>query len=209
MFTGLVEEVGKVVELRKRSKGAVLKIGCSRVVDGTKVGDSVAVNGVCLTVVEIGGNYLEFFVSSETLQRSNLGRLATGEPVNLERALKLGDRLGGHIVQGHVDAVTKVVGIKREGEGYRFLFKLPQAFVHLVVEKGSIAVDGISLTVASLEPETFSVAVIPHTYENTNLKWKRAGSTVNLEFDLIGKYVERMLSSAPRRGRWITPQLLR
>ena len=195
MFTGLVEEVGKVVELRKRSKGAVLKIGCSRVADGTKVGDSVAVNGVCLTVVEIGRNYLEFFISSETLQRSNLGKLATGEPVNLERALKLGDRLGGHIVQGHVDAVTKVMGIKREGEGYRFLFKLPRAFAHLVIEKGSIAVDGVSLTVASLELETFSVAVIPHTYENTNLKWKRAGSTVNLEFDLIGKYVERMLTT--------------
>jgi len=146
---------------------------------------------------------------TETLQRSNLGELRPKTPVNLERALRVGDRLGGHIVQGHVDTVTKITGIKREGESYRFFFKLPEKFSHLLIEKGSVAIDGISLTVASLGKETFSVAVIPHTYENTNLRWKRVGNSVNVEFDLIGKYVERMLKGAPGRdARSVTPQLL-
>ena len=193
MFTGLVEEVGRVKELRKFSKGARLKVRCRRVLEDAKVGDSVAVNGVCLTVVEVGRESLSFDVSYETLKRSSLSLLKPGEAVNLERALKVGDRLGGHILQGHVDATTKITGIKREGEGYRFTFKIPKGFEHLLVEKGSVGVDGVSLTVAELLKEEFSVAVIPHTYENTNLKFKRAGDLVNLEFDVLGKYVERML----------------
>ncbi len=209
MFTGLIEEVGTVKKIRKGGKGALLSVRCSKVLEGTKIGDSVAVNGVCLTVVEMGKEYLSFFVSNETLQRSNLGELRPKTPVNLERALKIGDRFGGHIVQGHVDTVTKITGIKREGESYRFIFRLPEKFSHLLIEKGSIAIDGISLTVASLKTDTFSVAVIPHTYENTNLKWKRTGDTVNVEFDLIGKYIERMLKGAPiRDARNVTPQLL-
>jgi riboflavin synthase len=193
VFTGLVEEVGKVKELRKFSKGTRLKVGCRKVLEDAKVGDSVAVNGVCLTVVEVERESLSFDVSYETLRRSSLSLLKAGEAVNLERALKIGDRLGGHILQGHVDAITKITGIKREGEGYRFTFKIPKGFEHLLVEKGSVGVDGISLTVAELFKEEFSVAVIPHTYENTNLKFKRAGDLVNLEFDVLGKYVERML----------------
>ena len=209
MFTGLVEEVGEVKDVRRRGKGALLSVKCSKVLEGTEIGDSVAVNGVCLTVVELGRDFLSFFVSNETLQRSNLGELRPKTPVNLERALRVGDRLGGHIVQGHVDTVTKITGIKREGESYRFFFKLPEKFSHLLIEKGSVAIDGISLTVASLGKETFSVAVIPHTYENTNLRWKRVGNSVNVEFDLIGKYVERMLKGAPGRdARSVTPQLL-
>ena len=211
VFTGLIEEVGTVKEIRKGGKGTLLTVKCSKVLEETEIGDSIAVNGVCLTVVEMGKEYLSFFVSNETLQRSNLGELRPKTPVNLERALKLGDRLGGHIVQGHVDTTTKITGIKREGESFVFSFKLPKKYSHLLIEKGSVAVDGISLTVAGLGSDEFSVAVIPHTYENTNLKWKRAGDRVNLEFDLIGKYVERMLKvkGVPGRDtRGITPQLL-
>ncbi len=193
MFTGLVEEVGKVRGILKRSGGVQLRVECSKVIEDSKVGDSICVNGVCLTVVEVKGSSLTFFLSPETLKRSSLYLLKVGDFVNLERALKLSDRLGGHILQGHVDATTKVTGIKREGESFRFTFALPRNFAHLLVEKGSIGIDGISLTVASISPNSFSVAVIPHTYENTNLKLKRTGDLVNLEFDIIGKYVERML----------------
>ena len=193
MFTGLVEEVGKVREIKKSSKGAKLKVECKNVLEGTKIGDSIAVNGVCLTVVELGENYLSFDISYETLRRSSLSLIKPGSPVNLERALKLGDRLGGHILQGHVDTTTKITAIKREGEGYTFTFKLPKAYTHLVVEKGSIGIDGISLTIADIFPDSFTVAVIPHTFEKTNLKFKKPGDAVNLEFDIIGKYVEKML----------------
>jgi len=193
VFTGLVEEVGKVRGILKRSGGVQLRVECSKVIEDSKVGDSICVNGVCLTVVEVKGSSLTFFLSPETLKRSSLYLLKVGDFVNLERALKLSDRLGGHILQGHVDATTKVTGIKREGESFRFTFALPRNFAHLLVEKGSIGIDGISLTVASISPNSFSVAVIPHTYENTNLKLKRTGDLVNLEFDIIGKYVERML----------------
>ncbi len=201
MFTGLIEEVGEVKEVRRRGKGTLLTVRCSKVLEGTKIGDSIAVNGVCLTVVEMGKDFLSFFVSNETLQRSNLGELRPKTPVNLERALKVGDRLGGHIVQGHVDTTIKITGIKREGESFIFTFKLPKEYSHLLIEKGSIAIDGISLTVARLGSEEFLVAVIPHTYENTNLRWKRVGNRVNLEFDLIGKYVERILKVKGAPGR--------
>ncbi|MEO2083469.1 MAG: riboflavin synthase [Desulfurobacteriaceae bacterium] len=193
MFTGLVEELGKVIEIKRKSKGARLTVSCQKIIDGTKLGDSIAVNGVCLTVVKIGNEKLSFDISQETLRRSTLDLIKPGEAVNLERALKLSDRLGGHILQGHVDTITKITAVKREGEGFIFKFKIPPGYSHLLVEKGSIGIDGISLTVASLSSNEFSVAVIPHTYRATNLQFKKAGDRVNLEFDIIGKYVERML----------------
>ncbi|GAB6077109.1 riboflavin synthase [Desulfurobacterium crinifex] len=193
MFTGLVEEVGRVLSLKKSSQSAVLKVGCQKITEDVKIGDSISVNGVCLTVVSFEKDSVTFDVSAETLRRSNIGTLRTNDFVNLERALRFSDRLGGHILQGHVDTITKVVGIKREGTGFLFSFKLPPAYRHLVVEKGSIGIDGISLTIATLFADIFSVAVIPHTYENTTLKLKRPGDIVNLEFDIIGKYVERMV----------------
>ncbi len=193
MFTGLVEEVGRVLSLKKSSQSAVLKVGCQKITEDIKIGDSISVNGVCLTVVSFEKGFVTFDVSAETLRRSNIGILKTKDFVNLERALRFSDRLGGHILQGHVDTITKVVGIKREGTGFLFSFRLPPAYRHLVVEKGSIGIDGISLTIATLFADTFSVAVIPHTYENTTLKLKRPGDIVNLEFDIIGKYVERMV----------------
>jgi len=193
MFTGLVEEVGRVLSLKKSSQSAVLKVGCQKITEDVKIGDSISVNGVCLTVVSFEKDSVTFDVSAETLRRSNIGTLRTNDFVNLERALRFSDRLGGHILQGHVDTITKVVGIKREGTGFLFSFKLPPAYRHLVVEKGSIGIDGISLTIATLFADTFSVAVIPHTYENTTLKFKKTGDIVNIEFDIIGKYVERMV----------------
>jgi riboflavin synthase len=197
MFTGLVEEVGEVASLKKSSKGAYLTVKCSKVLEGTKVGDSVAVNGACLTVVEVGKENLSFFVSLETLNRTNLKFLRSGSPVNLERALRLGDRLGGHLLLGHVDATTKITAVKREGESFLFKFQLPKRFSHLVVEKGSVGIDGISLTVANLTADSFQVAVIPHTLKETNLKFRKAGDLVNVEFDVIGKFVERMVRKAP------------
>ena len=192
MFTGLVEEIGRVLSLKKSSQSAVLKVGCQKITEDIKIGDSISVNGVCLTVVSFGKDSVTFDVSGETLRRSNIGILKTNDFVNLERALRFSDRLGGHILQGHVDTTTKVVGIKREGTGFLFSFKLPPAYRHLIVEKGSIGIDGISLTIATLFADTFSVAVIPHTYENTTLKFRKPGDIVNLEFDIIGKYVERV-----------------
>ncbi|MEO2068242.1 MAG: riboflavin synthase [Desulfurobacteriaceae bacterium] len=161
--------------------------------EDVSIGDSIAVNGVCLTVVDINGKNVSFDVSLETLRRSNIGNLKPKDFVNLERSLTLSSRLGGHILQGHVDITTKIIGIKKEGNGFIFSFKLPPVYKHLVVEKGSIGIDGISLTIANLFPDSFSVAVIPHTFSNTTLKYKKVGSLVNLEFDIIGKYVERML----------------
>ncbi len=199
MFTGLVEELGSVIYLRKSQGGAELKIKAQTVLNGTKIGDSISVSGVCLTVTGIGRGELSFFTSLETLNRTNLKFLKPRDFVNLERALTPNSRLGGHIVQGHVDAVLKVIGIRREGEGFRFEFSIPQSYEHLLVEKGSVAIDGISLTVAEISRGKFSVAVIPHTYERTTLKFRRAGDLVNVEFDVIGKYVERMLR-VPHRG---------
>jgi len=192
MFTGLIEEVGKILSLKKSSQSAVLKVGCQKITDDVKIGDSISVNGVCLTVTSFERNTITFDVSAETLRRSNIGNLKTNDFVNLERALKFSDRLGGHILQGHVDTTTKVVGIKKEGTGFVFSFKLPPTYRHLVVEKGSIGIDGISLTIAELYSDSFSVAVIPHTFENTTLRFRKPGDIVNLEFDIVGKYVERM-----------------
>ncbi len=194
MFTGLVEEVGKIKSVERG--GSLLKIECSKVIEDVKEGDSVAVNGVCLTIVAVGDNCLSFDVSPETLKRSNLSRLRTGSAVNLERALRVGNRLGGHILQGHVDTVVRVLGIRKERGGfYRFSFELPYNFRMLVVEKGSIGIDGISLTVAEVKGNAFSVAVIPHTYENTNLRERKVGDRVNVEFDIIGKYVRAMVEA--------------
>ncbi|WP_457569270.1 riboflavin synthase [Desulfurobacterium sp.] len=195
MFTGIVEEIGKIKEIKRSGKDAVLTIKCSRVIEGTKNGDSIAVNGICLTVTRIGSEELTFDVSFETINRTSFRYLKAGDSVNLERALKVGDRLGGHILQGHVDTVSKLLSVKRVEKSYLFLFKLPPEFKHLVVKKGSIGIDGISLTVADLYPDSFSVAVIPTTFKETTLQFKRPGAIANLEFDIIGKYVERMMES--------------
>ncbi len=189
MFTGIVEELGKISLITNSS----LKVSCRKILDGTSIGDSISVNGICLTVTEIENESISFDLSPETVQRTSLKLLKRGDWVNLERALKFDGRLGGHILLGHVDTVTKISGIKREKRSFIFTFKIPPRYNHLLIEKGSIGIEGISLTVARILPDSFSVYIIPHTFENTNLKFKKVGNFVNLEFDVIGKYVERIL----------------
>jgi riboflavin synthase len=198
MFTGLIEDLGTVRELRGSADNARLTVATAIPMAELELGESIAVNGICLTVVTFGDGCFSADVSPETLDRSNLATLAPGGRVNLERALRLGARLGGHLVSGHVDAVATLVAQVRDGNTLRLTFRLPAAVNRYVVEKGSVAIDGISLTVNSVTDETFAVAVIPHTLAMTTLKEGRVGSRVNIETDLIGKYVERLLGRAPR-----------
>jgi riboflavin synthase len=197
MFTGLVSAVSRVVSFRSGAAGGVLAVERPPAYSDVLVGESVAVSGVCLTVVPpvAGGESLSFDVSPETLQRSALGHLAPGAGVNLERAVVAGDRLGGHIVAGHVDGTAEVLAIERSGDSSTFRFSLPAPLARYTVEKGSIAVDGISLTVAALGESSFDVAVIPHTFTSTTLGTKKPGDRVNIEVDVLGKYVERLLAA--------------
>ncbi|WP_456464368.1 riboflavin synthase [Persephonella sp.] len=198
MFTGLIEEVGKVSKIEKRSDGIMIQIKAEKILDDLKIGDSVALNGVCLTVVEIENGKISFDVSQETAVRSNLPELKTGDPVNLERALRLSDRLGGHIVQGHVDTVGFIKSINLKGQHTEFIFQFPEEFQDLVVEKGSIAIDGISLTVNYIMDNRISINIIPHTIQNTNLKERKTGDKVNIEFDILGKYIKKMISKGEK-----------
>ena len=199
MFTGIIEEVGHTDALSRRGTSAVLEVLATRVLEGMQLGDSIAVNGVCLTVRRQSSGRFQVELSEETLNRSSLGSLKGGTLVNLERPLLATSRLGGHFVQGHVDAVGKVLTIRTDGEFAVWKFLLPDSIERFVVEKGSIAVDGISLTVASLTSKTFEVALIPHTLENTNLRSRQIGDEVNLECDILAKYVESMLKERKDR----------
>ena len=197
MFTGLVSAVARVVSLRTGVDGAVLAVGRPAAFGDVAVGESIAVSGVCLTVVPptAAGQPLCFDVSPESLARSSLGGLAAGAGVNLERALRASDRLGGHVVAGHVDGTAEVLAVEKSGDSWTFRFSLPASLSRYAVEKGSIAVDGISLTVAALSEGSFDVAVIPHTFTATTLGERKAGDRVNLEVDVLGKYVERLLEA--------------
>ncbi len=192
MFTGLVEEVGRVVSVQE-GEMLRLRVSAGRLIEGTRIGDSVSVNGVCLTVSESEDGTLTFYAMPETLRRTALGDLAGGSPVNLERAMSPAARFGGHIVQGHVDGVGQVVGVGPEGDAEVWEFEAPEGVLRYTVEKGSICVDGISLTVVSVLDSSFTVSVLPQTRANTNLGELGAGDRVNLEADVIGKYVERLL----------------
>ncbi len=197
MFTGIVEDVGAVQALEKKDKGVLLKIGVRKIDAGElSLGESVAVNGVCLTVVSAGDGGFSVDASHETLSRTNLSRLRAGSGVNLERSLRAGDRMGGHMVTGHVDGVGIVQSIAPVGESRVFSFSIPAALAKYVVEKGSVAVDGASLTVNSVKGEEFSVNIIPYTLRETTFSEFRRGREVNIECDIIGKYVEKMLSGA-------------
>ena len=191
MFTGIVEELGTVVS----RQGAKLRIGATAVLDDVKVGDSTAVNGCCLTVVAFGDDWWEADVSDETYARTNLGALSPGDRVNLERPVRLADRLGGHLVQGHVDAVGEIVEPVPELQ-----VRIPPDLLRYVVEKGSIAVDGVSLTVVKPLDDGFTVAVIPHTAEVTTLGHKGTGDSVNLEVDVMAKYAERLIEGHVERS---------
>jgi len=195
MFTGLVEETGEFIALSHSAEGARLTLRAPLVSQDARSGDSIAVNGCCLTVTENKGDCLAFDLLAETLQRTNLGALAPGAPVNLERALSAHARLGGHFVQGHVDAACPIISFGKAGADHRLEITLPREFAHYVAFKGSIAIDGISLTVAEVNDASFVIWIIPHTLAVTNLRAARAGDLVNLEFDLLAKYVERLLAA--------------
>ena len=201
MFTGIIEEVGTV----KAAQTGKLAISAEKVIESTKKGDSIAVNGACLTITEISPTSFSVDIMPETLRRTNLGMLRPGDQVNLERPLTVGGRLGGHFVQGHVDGVGKVISATRENEAILLRFEAPQEVMRYVVEKGYIAVDGISLTVVEHENTWFKVSLVAYTQQNTNLGGKRVGDSVNIEVDIIAKYVERL---KVEKGSAITEQFL-
>lgn len=196
MFTGIIEEIGTIRRLNRIGDSAAIQVACSIVLADCRPGDSIAVNGACLTVTAFDTASFTAEMSSETLRRTTLGSLNPGGAVNLERALRLSDRLGGHLVTGHVDSVGTVKAISRQGAFVMLTFSAPEAVSRYLVEKGSVTVDGISLTVAQLTADGFTVAAIPHTLEITTLGRKQPGDTVNLEADIIGKYVEKLAAGA-------------
>jgi riboflavin synthase len=195
MFTGIIEELGSVQSIEERGENARLGISAHVVTEGTHHGDSISVNGVCLTALDIGPDSFAADVSRETLQRSTLGSLKPGAPVNLERAVTPATRLGGHIVQGHVDARGQFAGVENHGESWTVRIAYPKEIARYLVFKGSVAVEGISLTIAGLTGDHFEIAIIPKTWEVTNLSHLKPGDPVNIEVDIIGKYVEKLLSS--------------
>lgn len=195
MFTGLVREVGEVGWLRRTDQAVQLLIHAPRTADRIRLGESVAVNGCCLTVATHRDKQIMFDLLEESLERTNLGDLRPGDPVNLERALRIDGRLGGHFVQGHVDCTAKVLSLTEKGPDTRLEIALPREFSRYAAFKGSIAVNGTSLTIAELLPESFVVWVIPHTLDHTNLGDLQEGDRVNLEFDVLAKYVERLLAA--------------
>ncbi len=194
MFTGIIEETGKIKTFKKNSNGAEIEVECSEVLKDTKIGDSISVNGTCQTVIELLNNSFKAQISDETLRVTNFNYAKAGQSVNLERALTLSSRLGGHIVSGHVDGVGKFVSKEKLTDFYNLVFEIPSELDKYVVYKGSITINGISLTVASIKNNIVEVAIIPHTFENTNLLTLKEGDYVNIETDILGKYVEKFLS---------------
>ena len=196
MFTGLIEEVGEITGLRQTGTSTVLGVRAKTVLGGTKIGDSIAVNGVCLTVVRLTGDGFDGDVMPETLRRTNLGKLKPKSRVNLERAMAADGRFGGHIVAGHVDGTGTITELKPEGNAVWVTVSAAPELLRYIVEKGSITIDGISLTVAYVDDSCFKVSIIPHTGEETTLLTRTAGYEVNLETDIVGKYVEKLMQPA-------------
>lgn len=194
MFTGIIEHAGMIDAIQVREDGARLIVNPGPLAEEARLGESVAVNGVCLTVVDTHNGQLAFDAVLETLDRTSLGELKPGARVNLERPLRAGGRLDGHIVQGHIDGTATLESVTPEGNAYRLRYRLAPGLLRYVVEKGSICIDGISLTVAALGPDWFEVAIIPHTWEVTNLRERQPGDRANIEVDILAKYVERLLS---------------
>jgi len=194
MFTGLIEEVGKLVAVRASDRGTELQIAAPRIAKKTRRGDSIAANGCCLTVASRRGDRLTFDLLDETVSRTNLKGLRRKDPVNLECALPAKGRLGGHFVQGHIDCVSPIVAFDKKNEDFRLEVELPGEFAHYVARKGSIALNGISLTVSDVFPKSFVVWIIPYTKRHSNLNRAQAGNLVNIEFDILAKYVERKLA---------------
>ena len=197
MFTGIIEEIGRIQGIRKGAKSADITISAKEIMQDVHLGDSIAVNGVCLTVTSLSPGAFTADVMHETLNRSSLGNLKTGSSVNLERAMSANGRFGGHIVSGHIDGTGTVSAIQKDDNAVWYTIKTEPQILRYIIEKGSIAIDGISLTVAKVRKDDFSVSIIPHTAEMTILSGKHIGDTVNLENDCIGKYVERLMGIQP------------
>lgn len=193
MFTGIVEEVGEVLEIEGSKKSSRIRIGCKKVLQDTNIGDSIATNGVCLTITDKTSGFFTAYIMGETLRKSNLGTLKKGSNVNLERAMGIKDRFNGHMVSGHIDGTGKIVSFKKEEEAIWVEIKFPYELSKYIVYKGSIAIDGISLTVAEVSEDCFKVSIIPHSQDETTLTKKKLGDKVNLECDVMGKYVEKLL----------------
>ena len=195
MFTGIIEEIGTVDAIKKGARSAVITVRADKIFSDLKIGDSVATNGVCLTATEITGKTFSADVMNETLSRSALGTLHPGSHVNLERAMAADGRFGGHMVAGHVDGTGKIIHIRRDDNAVWYTILASSEIMHYIVEKGSVAIDGISLTVAAVERDNFSVSVIPHTAAETTLAEKKIGDLVNLENDMVGKYIEKFVQT--------------
>ena len=194
MFTGIIEDVGTVKGIQRGAKSVILSISSAKIVEGVRIGDSIAVNGICLTATTVSGDAFTADVMPETMKRTSLGELKPGSSVNLERAMPADGRFGGHIVSGHIDGTGVIKDITREDNAVWYTIGADNAILKYIVEKGSIAIDGISLTVAYVDDNVFKVSIIPHTLKETILGMKKIGDKVNLENDIIGKYVEKLLS---------------
>ena len=210
MFTGIVEEIGQVESIQRGKQSAILTIRAKTVLEGTKIGDSIAVNGVCLTVTSLLPDRFSADVMHETLDRSSLAGLRRGGTVNLERAMAANGRFGGHIVAGHIDGTGRITQVKKDDNAVWYTIQASPQILRYIVEKGSIAVDGISLTVARVDTDLFAISAIPHTVAQTVLRDRKEGDLVNLENDIIGKYVEKLLTPAPesQASRGITLDFL-
>lgn len=195
MFTGIVEEVGTIITIKKGTKSAELITRTKNILLDLKIGDSVATNGVCLTVTKISNDTFSADIMNESLKRSNLGDLNQGSFVNLERAMVANGRFGGHIVSGHIDGIGKIISITKDDIAFWYKISASSEIMRYIIEKGSITIDGISLTVAKVERDSFSVSIIPHTCSQTILKDKKIGSSVNLENDIVGKYIEKFITA--------------
>ncbi len=208
MFTGIIEEIGKIKSFSKASNGATLIVSCNTVLNGTNIGDSIAINGVCETVTDMTNDSFAVRISDETLSVTTFAELKQNDFVNLERALTPTSRLGGHIVSGHVDCKGKIIEKEQLNDFYNLTFEIPVEQQKYIIHKGSITVNGISLTIAKINNNIFKVAVIPHTFENTNLKTLKIGDFVNIETDILGKYVEKFLSANDNKESRISMSFL-
>jgi len=193
MFTGLIEDIGSILKMETRGKSVLITISCSPVLDDLKMGDSISVDGVCLTITQVMTQAFSVEASEETAMRTTLGNKKPKQKVNLERAIKLNNRLGGHLVSGHVDEIAKITSITPKGSYRKITFQIPQKITKYLVEKGSVAIDGISLTINEVKSDRFSVNVIPYTAYHTTLASKKIGDEVNIEVDILGKYVEKLI----------------
>ena len=208
MFTGIIEHLGKVKRIKRQANSAIVTIDLGRLSNDVKLGDSIAVNGACLTVTQIMNTEVSFDVSGETLRKTTIGALKVSESVNVERSLKIGDKLGGHFVSGHVDEVGVIRKKEAEKGQCTMWFSVSEGSVRMMIKKGSVAIDGISLTIVDLEDTLFSVAIVPYTLDATTLGLKKVGQGVNIETDMFGKWVKRILTTKNKTGSEITQETL-